>query len=98
MEKRFMLYPIFTVRCSLRDLAPYDEKMPWSSDTVAEFQKMTENQVSNAKLATITAVFLYYTNYHETSFRNKQSLYTIGKQMCSDPLFCQLLRKSEPSH
>ena len=45
MEKRFMLYPVFTVRCCLGDLGPYDEQKPWSPDTVAEFQKMTENQV-----------------------------------------------------
>ncbi|RUS69352.1 hypothetical protein EGW08_022885 [Elysia chlorotica] len=45
MEKRFMLYPVFTVRCCLRDIAPYDEQKPWSPDTIAEFQKMTENQV-----------------------------------------------------
>ncbi|GFS16808.1 RING finger protein 17 [Elysia marginata] len=45
MEKRFMFYPIFTVRCSLKDVAPYDELKPWSQEAVTEFQRITENQV-----------------------------------------------------
>ncbi|GFO25362.1 RING finger protein 17 [Plakobranchus ocellatus] len=45
MEKRFMIYPVFTVRCSLRDLAPSDEQKPWSADAIREFQRITENQV-----------------------------------------------------
>ncbi|CAL1539366.1 unnamed protein product, partial [Lymnaea stagnalis] len=45
MEKRFAIYPVFAVRCSLINFAPYADDKPWSLEAIQEFLQMTQHKV-----------------------------------------------------